>query len=41
MTVPTNMGAQVIEDSDLGDELGFVPTHRNTLLAHVATRTSS
>jgi sulfide:quinone oxidoreductase len=36
VTVPTNMGAEVIEDSDLGDELGFVPTHRNTLQAQVA-----
>ena len=36
VTVPTNMGAEVIEDSDLGDELGFVPTDRNTLQAEVA-----
>ena len=36
VTVPTNMGAPVIEDSDLGDELGFVPTDRNTLQAQVA-----
>ena len=36
VTVPTNLGAEVIERSDLGDELGFVPTHRNTLQAEVA-----
>ncbi len=36
VTVPTNMGAEVIERSDLGDELGFVPTDRNTLQAQVA-----
>jgi len=28
---PTNMGAQVIENSGIGDELHFVPTHKNTL----------
>jgi sulfide:quinone oxidoreductase len=36
VTVPTNMGAEVIERSDLGDELGFIPTDRNTLQAEVA-----
>jgi sulfide:quinone oxidoreductase len=36
VTVPTNMGAEVIDRSDLGDELGFVPTDRNTLQAQVA-----
>ncbi|WP_026778227.1 hypothetical protein [Polaribacter sp. Hel_I_88] len=36
VTVPTNMGDEVIEKSDLGDDLNFVPTHPNTLqsLAH-------
>jgi sulfide:quinone oxidoreductase len=29
--VPTNMGAPVVEDSELGDELGFVPTDKHTL----------
>ena len=33
VTVPTHMGAPVIEASGLGDELGFVPTDRHTLLA--------
>ncbi len=33
VTVPTHMGAQVIEDSGLGDHLGFVPTHPNTLVS--------
>jgi sulfide:quinone oxidoreductase len=36
VTVPTNMGAEVIDRSDLGDELGFIPTDRNTLQAQVA-----
>jgi sulfide:quinone oxidoreductase len=36
VTVPTNMGAEVIERSDLGDDLGFIPTDRNTLQAEVA-----
>lgn len=31
VTVPTNMGDEVIERSGLGDELNFVPTHPNTL----------
>jgi len=31
VTVPTNMGDEVIERSGLGDELNFVPTHHNTL----------
>ena len=36
VTVPTNMGDSVIERSGLGDDLNFVPTHKNTLqsLAH-------
>ncbi len=33
VTVPTHMGASMIEASGLGDELGFVPTHPNTLLS--------
>jgi len=36
VTVPTNMGAEVIERSDMGDELGFIRTDRNTLQAQVA-----
>jgi sulfide:quinone oxidoreductase len=36
VTIPTNMGAEVIEVSDMGDELGFIPTDRNTLQAEVA-----
>ncbi len=31
ISVPTNMGAEVIERSNMGDELNFVPTHKNTL----------
>ncbi|TXG35134.1 type III sulfide quinone reductase, selenoprotein subtype [Seonamhaeicola maritimus] len=36
VTVPTNMGDEVIGRSGLGDDLNFVPTHHNTLqsLAH-------
>jgi sulfide:quinone oxidoreductase len=31
VSVPTHSGAQVIEDSGLGNELAFVPTDKNTL----------
>ena len=31
VTIPTNMGAEVIERSKMGDELNFVPTDKNTL----------
>ncbi len=31
VTVPTNMGDEVIKRSGLGDDLNFVPTHPNTL----------
>ncbi|HIP49178.1 MAG TPA: NAD(P)/FAD-dependent oxidoreductase [Lutibacter sp.] len=31
VTVPTNMGDEVIEGSGMGDDLNFVPTHHNTL----------
>ncbi|PQJ74003.1 type III sulfide quinone reductase, selenoprotein subtype [Polaribacter gangjinensis] len=36
VTVPTNMGDEVMERSGLGDDLNFVPTHPKTLqsLAH-------
>ena len=33
VTVPTNMGAEMIERSGLGDELNYVPTDRHTLRA--------
>jgi len=33
VTVPTNMGAPMIETSGLGDELNYVPTDRETLQA--------
>jgi sulfide:quinone oxidoreductase len=33
VTIPTHMGAPVIEASGLGDELGFIPTDKTTLLA--------
>lgn len=31
VTVPTNMGDELIERSGMGDDLNFVPTHHNTL----------
>ncbi len=31
VTIPTNMGAQVIADSRMGDDLNFVPTDKHTL----------
>ena len=31
VTIPTNMGDEVIERSGLGDDLRFVPTHKHTL----------
>ena len=31
VTIPTNMGAPIIEDSDLGDDLNFIPTDKGTL----------
>lgn len=31
VSIPTNMGDEVIERSDLGDELNFVPTNKHTL----------
>ena len=31
VTIPTNMGSQVIERSNMGDELNFVPTDKHTL----------
>ena len=36
VSVPTNMGSEVIERSDLGDELAFVPTDRHTLQSKAA-----
>jgi len=36
VTVPTNMGSELIDRSDMGDELGFVPTDPNTLQARAA-----
>jgi len=37
VSVPTNMGSEAIERSDMGDELCFVPTDKHTLQAQVAT----
>ncbi len=36
VTIPTNMGDEVIERSGLGDDLNFIPTHKHTLqsIAH-------
>jgi sulfide:quinone oxidoreductase len=31
VSVPTNMGSEVIERSDMGDELAFIPTDRGSL----------
>jgi sulfide:quinone oxidoreductase len=31
VTIPTNMGAEVIDRSGMGDELNFVPTDKHTL----------
>jgi len=31
VTIPVNMGSDVIERSGMGDELNFVPTHKHTL----------
>ncbi len=31
VTVPTNLGDEVIESSGLGDDMNFVPTHKGTL----------
>lgn len=33
ITIPTNKGAPYIEDSNMGDELGFMPTNKETLQA--------
>ena len=33
VTIPTNMGAPVIENSGIGDELHFGPTNKHTLLS--------
>ena len=33
VTVPTNMGSDVIARSEMGDELNFVPTEKHTLKA--------
>lgn len=35
VTVPTNMGSEVIEKSGMGDDLNFVPTHKNTLQSNI------
>ncbi len=31
VTIPTNMGDEVVRRSSLGDDLDFIPTHKNTL----------
>lgn len=31
VTIPTNMGSEVIENSDMGDDLNFIPTDKHTL----------
>ncbi len=34
VTIPTNMGDECIERSEMGDELNFVPTDKHTLMAN-------
>lgn len=36
VTVPTNMGDNVIARSEIGDDLNFVPTHHHTLQSEIA-----
>jgi len=36
VSVPTNMGDSLIERSDMGDELNYIPTNRDTLQAKAA-----
>ncbi len=38
VTIPPHTGARFLEDTDLGDELAFVPTDRHTLAAKNAER---
>jgi sulfide:quinone oxidoreductase len=33
VTIPTHMGSETIERSDMGDELAFIPTNKSTLQA--------
>jgi sulfide:quinone oxidoreductase len=33
VTIPTHMGSETVERSDMGDELSFIPTNKNTLQA--------
>jgi len=35
VTVPTNMGDSVIAESGMGDDLNFIPTHKNTLQTEI------
>ena len=35
VTIPTNMGSEVVERSGFGDELNYVPTHKATLQSKV------
>jgi sulfide:quinone oxidoreductase len=34
VSIPTHMGSESIERSDMGDELSFIPTNKNTLQAN-------
>jgi sulfide:quinone oxidoreductase len=38
VTVPTNMGAQYVTDSGLGDDLGFVPVDKKTMASTIHER---
>jgi sulfide:quinone oxidoreductase len=33
INIPTHMGAELVQASGLGDELDFIPTHKNTLIS--------
>jgi len=35
ISIPTNMGSKVIENSGFGDDLAFIPTDKHTLLSEV------
>jgi len=35
VSVPTNMGSDVIKKSEIGDELNFIPTEKHTLLSKI------
>ena len=38
VSIPVNMGAEVIANSGLGDDLNFIPTDQNTLKSNHPTK---